>query len=274
MLGDALHPPNLALVVASCIFFESISKIAHVYIPVSLKANHAKLDNKSVRDLEISFSSTIHAIFACVMGLWIVLAPDAAIGFSGGDPKLLLGYSPRSNFTFAVSAGFFLWDLLVIITDPTQFDIPFLIHAIVCFLSYLFGLFPFLHFYGAAFLLFEISTPALNLRKAMLALGLKNHEQFKSIEKAFFVMFVTARLGFGLPMSYYIWKDLIVFFSHDDAHNRAIIAFYLFANFASCSLNIYWFILMVKKAFGKPKSASKKDKSHDNVNIEKEEKSS
>lgn len=111
--------------------------------------------------------------------------------------------------------------------------------------------FPFLNYWGPYFLLFELSTPLLHVRKAMLLTGNKGHPWFPAIESAFAFSFFVARILVGVPMSALVWRDLLQLLNGDvrNIHSHFVVYFYLVANFALCSLNLVWFWNMIKKRF-------------------------
>lgn len=100
------------------------------------------------------------------------------------------GFSDKVNLIFSISTGYFMWDTYTIATRRfMKRDPQMLVHSvrcyasrripsyffyaslqIVCSFTYLFGQFPFLHYYGVRFLLFELSSIPLQLRQLLILL--------------------------------------------------------------------------------------------------------
>ena len=260
LLGGLGTPRQAALVLASAVVFQLLSQPSVVRRCMGgwreFRERYPSLSAKDRRDFEISFASMAHAALASLVSLSVVAFPDETIGI--GDAAKLFGFSPRAQAMFGVTTGFFVWDLFTILTDPTQFDWPFLVHAVVCLSVYVLGQYPIFHYYGSAFLLFELSTPALNLRKMLLALGRKGTPLFVLTERTFGLLFLSARILFGLPISYLFLRDVRMLLSHPEIpHHRRALSFFILANLSMCTLNLYWFWGMLKK-FLRPKAGGKK----------------
>lgn len=74
-----------------------------------------------------------------------------------------------SQFYFALSTGYFLWDLIVSLWQG--WGIGFVAHAVACLFVYSMSLHPFLHYHGMFFLMYEASTPFLHMRWYLLHTG-------------------------------------------------------------------------------------------------------
>lgn len=258
VFGAGLESSQLAVVLGSAVFWEAASRVGPRIALTMLNHPPAELKHEGLskivkRDLEISFAGTIHAVFASAMSLWISLTPDQAI--RGWELQALYAYSPRSQFLFGVSTGYFFWDLWTILTNEGQFSVPFLIHAITCIFSYWFAQKPFLHYWGCYFLLYELSTPCLHARKAMLSLDMKSWPSFASIEKAFGMIFIFARVVVGFPVSFLFWRQMHALMTSESfgPHNRYVVYFYLLANTSITGLNIYWTSLILSGFFRRAK---------------------
>ncbi|KAJ9088902.1 hypothetical protein DSO57_1018299 [Entomophthora muscae] len=81
------------------------------------------------------------------------------------DPHLMknkvFGYTTYSGDVYAVTCGYFVWDIVYVLVQGQHMS--FLLHGIACLAVFLYSYTPFLNYYGSAFLMFELSTPFLNL---------------------------------------------------------------------------------------------------------------
>lgn len=248
MLGEALRLNQMTVMVSSMLCWEVLR-----FASQTLLTRSQRFSADVARELGISIVCTVHAIVACVLALWLVMTESR--------PSSLYHRFELSQFMYATSSGFFAWDLYVVLFVD-KFDLGFLIHAISCLLCYVFGQFPFLNYWGAYFLLFELSTPLLHLRKAMLVTGNKHSPWFITVETGFALAFFVARIAVGLPMSIMVWQDLLGLLNNTphEVHSHFVIYFYLMANTALCGLNLFWFWNMAKKKLpgsGKSKKAEK-----------------
>ncbi|KAJ3411164.1 hypothetical protein HDV05_002678 [Chytridiales sp. JEL 0842] len=117
---------------------------------------------------------------------------------------------------------------------------------------------PFLQYYGTIFLMFELSTPFLNIHWFCDKTGRTGSTlQWVNGMVLLFVFFV-ARIVFGLYQSYQFFAGMIAARSQISLH---LFLIYTIANVVLNTLNIFWFrkmILSVTKRFKKTKNAEKK----------------
>ena len=59
--------------------------------------------------------------------------------------------------------SYFVWDMYICAVRIKENGWQMLVHALASFAVFLFGLGPFTFYYGAVFILFELSTPFLNI---------------------------------------------------------------------------------------------------------------
>jgi hypothetical protein len=237
MLGKAVTKPQLVVMLVSAIGWELLRRAS-----IFIFRRSQRFEIGVAKELAISVVGTVHAIVASALCL--------AVLFSNPPSYSVYDEIALSQITFAISAGYFAWDILFeLLVDKT--DLAFLIHAIACFLCYLFGQYPFLNYYGVYFLLFELSTPLLHLRKGMLVLSQKGSRWFPIVEAAFGITFVMVRLVMGIPMSVLVWLELLKLQNTHAVHSYFVVYYYLAANTVLCGLNIFWAWGMIRKRFVK-----------------------
>ncbi|RUO96146.1 TLC domain-containing protein, partial [Jimgerdemannia flammicorona] len=127
------------------------------------------------------------------------------------DPALskdkVFGYSPWAGNVFAIACGYFLWDTCTSIKYIKQQGAGFVFHGVSSFSVYIFSYRPFLNYYGAPFLMFELSTPFLNINWFMDKLGMTG--SIAQLINGFFLLstFFFARLVFGFYMSFQTYRE-------------------------------------------------------------------
>jgi len=190
----------------------------------------------------------LHAVSTSLLCFWILLDKTETQDI---DKDRMYGYSDRTNLLFAHSCGFFLWDIYICLARE-KIDLGFLLHGIACFLCYLFGQFPFLHYYGVRFLLFELSTPFLNLMLILKQLGKvgKFHDMIKMI---FGYSFLLVRIFYGFLLSGGFFMETIDLVRNGKPHSMGVALYYMAANFSLNMLNLMWLSQMIA---AKSKSSS------------------
>ncbi|EIM89588.1 DUF887-domain-containing protein [Stereum hirsutum FP-91666 SS1] len=156
------------------------------------------------------------------------------------DHDRAFGWDDSVAKLYAISSGYFVWDSVESLIHYE--DIGFTVHALACLGIYLFSFRPFLAYYGARFLLWEISTPFLNIHWFIDKTG--NTGSLAQMINGVFLLgtFAGTRLVYGGIMSYRFFHTLraihhqIPFF---------IALFYGVGNVVLQFLNWFWFTKMI-----------------------------
>ncbi|KAK9449104.1 TLC domain-containing protein [Limtongia smithiae] len=156
----------------------------------------------------------------------------------------LFSYSPYAGLVYAFAIGYFAWDSYISIKYIKWFGVGFAVHGIASFCVFLLSFKPFLMYYGPWFLMFEISTPFLNVHwfATHLPAGAVPEKVQVVNGVLLLVSFFFARIIWGfysvgvLALDMYhnlgdapLWMPLIV----------------LSSNFSLDCLNVYWFSKMI-----------------------------
>ncbi|KAH9251123.1 hypothetical protein BASA81_011022 [Batrachochytrium salamandrivorans] len=240
MLGRALEWDNLAAVAASALAWELL-RLASLY--VFLPSLPVKLSKKDISQLSVSVPAFLHAVVVSLMSLYVVLAYS--------NPPSLYDYIPLAQTIFCISTGYFAWDICMVFFVMPKLEPMFACHAIICFLSYLLAMYPYLHYYGVCFLLFELSTPFMYVRQTLIMFKqylpeLDLDSYIYKVEVAFALIFAVVRIGFGFPMSYGVWRDVLST-QQPLGHHPFIPYYYVTADSLLCILNVLWMRAMVMR---------------------------
>ena len=233
MLGEAVHSFNVSIMVISLTFWELIRHVARYFL------ENKKFSSEITQELSIACSGTVHAVLVCSFSAFVIAIET--------KPECLYSKIELSQVIFAISSGYFIWDLMIVLFI-TRFDLAFFLHAFACLLCYVFGQYPFLNYWGLYFLMFELSTPFLHMRRAMILTKNTNSKWFPIVENTFGLTFIFVRLLVGIPLSVLVWVDLIYLLEQPQKiHSYLVVYFYLIANFGLCLLNLIWFWQMTRK---------------------------
>ncbi|KAJ1651036.1 hypothetical protein IWQ61_008306 [Dispira simplex] len=137
---------------------------------------------------------------------------------------------------------YFLWDLAISLRHIRQTGPGFVLHALVACLVFLFSYRPFLNAYGPIFLMFELSTPFLNIHWFMDKLGLTG-SVFQMVNGVLLLgAFFLSRLVFGIYWAGYLYLDV-----YHNWHRvpTYLTLMYVIGNVSLNLLNMYWFTKMV-----------------------------
>ena len=136
------------------------------------------------------------ALLASVLGAVEYFSPSE--GLSTSEDRFFSA-SIRSHFLMSFAAGFFAWDALYCAIGRQ--GPMFVAHACAGLFAYANTLGPFMQHQGCFFLLWEISTPFLNLRSQLLACKRTDSTLFRAVSVAFALSFLGVRWLIGMPGS-------------------------------------------------------------------------
>lgn len=202
--------------------------------------------------------ATVHAAGVCAVIIPQLLNPDQE---HVEDP--IFGSNDFSKLLFHVSCGYFYFDLYMCITENWGFAYTF--HGVACSLVFMSVQYPFLHWYGMVFLLYELSTPLLHARWVLIKGGYTKGLLYPIVQYGFAAAFFVARIAVGWTVSAtMLWPDVLNYLSSGNVHSFPITYLILFANLSLNTLNGYWFWNIMLVALGldaksrKRKAAAKK----------------
>ncbi|KAG2489948.1 hypothetical protein HYH03_011579 [Edaphochlamys debaryana] len=158
-------------------------------------------------------------------------------------------HTPLSYAVCYISAGYFLHDLVFCIIRYHLEGPFYLIHALVCHSAYSFGAISgYLHYHAAGFLMWEISTPFVNLRWFMYKAGWAHVPLYLANGMAMIAVFFGCRIAWGFPESFTLAKDVLAQRFPGSPFPAAATAGYCAAAVIMCSLNSFWFYKMLSAA--------------------------
>ncbi len=102
------------------------------------------------------------------------------------------GYTGAAGLVQALATGYFLFDLVVMMRFLDVFGLGMLAHGLSCFVTYLIGFRPIANYYSCVFMLYELSTPFLNIHWFFDKLGMTGTK---------------AQLYNGLLLLVVVWED-------------------------------------------------------------------
>jgi hypothetical protein len=203
---------------------------------------HDPLKNTKNRlDFCVRVVSFIQAIIICILGI-----PVFNNTFLNDDR--VYATTPYSKFYTAMALSYFIWDTAVTSYYVKYFGFGFLIHGIVSTLVFTIALENgFIHYYSAIFLLFEISTPFLDIRWIGLKFKVLN-ETIELINNIILILiFFFVRICWGWYQVARLAVDLHSV-KHEPGFPYIGASIILSCNIILDILNMYWFGKMMTVA--------------------------
>ncbi|WFD35638.1 hypothetical protein MCUN1_002496 [Malassezia cuniculi] len=226
-------PAHVPTILRSAIFWFSLQFISSGLSPLIWPTTIKNLNARGRTQWDIHVVSLLHSSIIGPLALyyWVY-------GVDGVDR--VTGYDYNVAQVYAVSFGYFLWDIYV----SVRYEGPaFVLHGLLAAIGMVFVYRPMLMIAGLSFLTWEASTPFLNIHWFLDKLGLTG--SLAQLINAVFLLgsYMAVRLVLGIYQTYVIISAVW------DPSNKFPLfqcLFYSFGSVALDVLNYIWFTKMVR----------------------------
>ncbi|KAL0074993.1 TLC domain-containing protein [Phycomyces blakesleeanus] len=224
------------IVLLSAVICTIIYEISRLISPVLFPKTFQFFKGYNGPNWHVHVVSTVHCLIV-VTGSFFIMADDTL------KSDRVFGYVPWAADIYSVSCGYFLWDTFTALYFYKDQGITMVVHGIASFSVFIFSFYPFVNYYGAIFLMYELSTIFLNFNWFMDKLGWTGSKIQLVNGIVLLTTFFCARIIFGFYMSFQFLMD--IYAVRDRVPLRLWIV-YGVADVVTMGLNVYWFGLMVK----------------------------
>ncbi|GAP90337.1 putative tlc domain-containing protein [Rosellinia necatrix] len=287
-LGLPTLPLHIHEIVIIASFYEFVrSVVSPVLSSRIFPTQYAALSKTKKLNWDVHVVSFVQSTTINILALWVMYADEERKQMD--QQERLWGYTGGAAMIQALAAGYFVWDLFLTATNVNVFGLGMLAHAISALLVYSFGFRPFVNYYSCNFILWELSSPFLNIHWFFDKLGMTGSRAQLYNGLVLIATFFSCRLVWGTYQSALIYRDLwagihqgpsflaaskdgmavfparytetMQFVTTSDGIPMWLAAIYVGSNLTLNSLNFYWFFKMidaVRKRFD-PKTESKQE---------------
>ncbi|CAB16558.1 TLC domain-containing protein [Schizosaccharomyces pombe] len=240
-------PRHMHVILLSALFYQIINILSPV-ISRHLSTHYAKLSKKTRLNWDAHVVSSVQSIVLICLGYTCLKEVNAF-------PDKLFGYSVVAGDIYALTAGYFVWDLYITVRYVHITGIGFVIHAIAALFVITFSYRPYLMYYGPTYLSWELSTPFLNIHYFLDKTN-RTGSKFQMINGFILIVtFICVRIAWGWFSAY---STAIEILNHINVAPWALSLFYLAANMSLNCLNLFWVSKMIdairRRAHGEKKS--------------------
>ncbi|KAI0012879.1 TLC domain-containing protein [Xylariaceae sp. FL0662B] len=267
-----LHIHEVVLIAA---FYQLVGGVISPVLSSRLfPAQYNALSRGKKLNWDVHVVSLVQSTAINALALWVMFADDERRNMDWQER--VWGYTGAAAMVQALAAGYFLWDLIVTAFHVNIFGLGMLAHAVSALLVYAFGFRPFVNYYSCNFILWELSSPFLNIHWFFDKLGMTGSRAQLYNGLMLIFTFFSCRLVWGTYQSFLVARDLwtslhskpMVFatilpedadnatFPSQYAHTMQFVsdsthvpywlaAVYVGSNLTLNSLNFYWFFKMI-----------------------------
>ncbi|KAL8664022.1 MAG: hypothetical protein Q9168_007992 [Polycauliona sp. 1 TL-2023] len=246
---------------AFCIY-EFINRIVSPYVSARLAPRvYPQLSRKTKINWNVHVVSMVQSCFINTLALWVIYADKERMQMNWKER--VWGYTGASGMVQGFAAGYFAWDLLTSVQDIDVHGWGALAHAASALTVSMMGFRPFVNYYGLNFILYELSTPFLNIHWWCDKVGMTGSTLQLVNGIALLTTFGGSRLIWGTYQNYQMYTD--IWRAVQNPGELPVPAWLAIAYLASTTalscLNFYWFGKMVQavaKRFDKPHDTQEK----------------
>uniref|UniRef100_A0A383WC65 TLC domain-containing protein n=1 Tax=Tetradesmus obliquus TaxID=3088 RepID=A0A383WC65_TETOB len=201
-------------------------------------ALHSKGQREAARNTTsgvVKLVSVVHNAIQIPIAFMVLLDPAV-------NHDTIYGHTHLSTLMCLISSGYFLYDIFVVIARREGGGM--LVHAACCLFVYTYAVYSFyLHFFGAGFLLWELSTPFVHFRWFLHRSGQSKSRLYVVNGLVMLLVFFLCRPLWGTWLSYRFFADTEVELRNPRPNGfpASGIWGYRVANVALNLLNYFWF---------------------------------
>ncbi|KAG0137930.1 hypothetical protein HOY82DRAFT_575813 [Tuber indicum] len=303
-------PFHIHQVIAAVVAYSLIYIVISPILSSIFSETYRNFDKRTRVNWNVHVVSFIQSIFICALAIWAACNDPTRDAWSTDSVAMLkrtFGHSKTQGAVQAYAEGYFIWDLFISAWHLDIFGLGFLAHAASAVMVFSLGFRPFVNYWASVFVLFEISSPFLNIHWFCDKTGRTG--SLIQLVNGFFLLtsFFCCRLIWGTWNAFLVFGDLHTLYNNppapvlppsddslihlDHLETDKIVAYlfagknlplwlimvYLGSNAILNLLNYYWFYRMIQTVSArftkdKPVKKEKKEKKEKEKKEKKEKK--
>ncbi|KAI5845770.1 TLC domain-containing protein [Morchella snyderi] len=217
-LSEALNLPTLPahihyILLAFCTYHSIFLFVSPFFSRLLLPNIYPNFSRRTKINWDVRVVSFVQSTFISILALWVIFNDEerAAWREQGNTDAMLgrvFGETPMCGAVTGYAAGYFLWDLFMSGYYLSIFGPGFLAHAASAVAVYSLGFRPFVNFYAPVFVLFELSSPFLNIHWFCDKVGLTGSKV--QLYNGFLLIgtFFGCRICYGTWSGFLVMKDV------------------------------------------------------------------
>ncbi|KAI9805084.1 MAG: hypothetical protein M1825_000918 [Sarcosagium campestre] len=167
---------------------------------------YPRLSRRTQINWNVHAVSLVQSILVLYLAFWVIFS-DVERGTQGWKGRIW-GYTGAQGMVQGFAAGYFLWDVVVSTMHLNILGVGSLAHAVSALIVTCLGFRPFANYYGMNFILYELSTPFLNIHWFLDKFGMTGSRiQFYN-GMVLLATFGSSRLLWGTYQSIQIYQDV------------------------------------------------------------------
>ncbi|MCJ1473685.1 hypothetical protein MMC13_002336 [Lambiella insularis] len=167
---------------------------------------YLSLNRRTRLNWDVHVVSFVQSCLINFLALWVMWKDEERRGMDWRGR--VYGYTGADGMIQGFAAGYFLWDLCISAMHVDVFGWGMLAHAVSALTVFSFGFRPFVNFYAPTFILFELSSPFLNIHWFCDKLHLTGSKIQLYNGLVLLTTFFSCRLVWGTYQSLRVYQDM------------------------------------------------------------------
>lgn len=200
-------PFHIHEVILSFAFYQLIHSYVSPWLSRRLFPRHyPQLSKRTQLNWDIHVVSLVQSVLVNSLALWVMFA-DRERSIMTIDERVH-GYTGADGLVQALATGYFIYDLIVSAVYLKLFGIGMLFHAISALCVFSLGFRPFINFYAPTFILYELSSPFLNIHWFLDKVNMTGSNLQWYNGMALLSVFFSCRVIWGTWQSVVVYGDM------------------------------------------------------------------
>ncbi|KAL4866364.1 hypothetical protein BDV12DRAFT_135440 [Aspergillus spectabilis] len=200
-------PDHIHEVVAAFIGYLLIHYVLSPWFSPKLFPRHyPKLNKRTKLNWDVHVVSLIQSTLINAVALWVLFVDEERKSMTSAER--VFGYTGSCVLISSLAVGYFIYDLIVSTIYVKMFGIGMLFHAVSALWVFSFGYRPFVNFYAPVFILYELSSPFLNIHWFLDKVNMTGSSLQWYNGMALLVVFFCCRLVWGTWQSVIVYMDM------------------------------------------------------------------
>ncbi|KAK0628531.1 TLC domain-containing protein [Bombardia bombarda] len=210
-LADRLSFPTLTLhvheVAGAALFYTFIHLVVSPLLSTRLFPTYYPRNSRGKKvNWDAHVVSLVQSTLINSLALWVMFTDKERSSMDW--QQRVWGYTGASAMIQALACGYFVWDFITTLLFLDVFGLGLLAHAASALAVFSFGFRPFLNYYSTVFILYELSTPFLNVHWFFDKLNMTGSRAQLYNGIALLITFFSCRLVWGTYMSAVVYVDI------------------------------------------------------------------
>ncbi|RVX73773.1 hypothetical protein B0A52_02663 [Exophiala mesophila] len=202
-------PYHIHEVLFAFILYQSTQSIfSPILSNIFFPSIYQKLNRRTRVNWDVHVVSLLQSTLINGLALWVMWSDQERYDMQHSAIERIYGYTGASGMIQAFATGYFVWDIVVSTRYVRIFGPGIWAHAVTALAVFSLGFTPFVNYYGPVFILYELSSPFLNIHWFCDKLNMTGSNLQWYNGMLLLGMFFCCRLLWGTYQSLRVYQDV------------------------------------------------------------------